>query len=344
MASGSENVDQSPVPDFQTQVTSFLQSLRADMQSMSTEMQSISGRLSKIEERADEDESETQASAPEGPAQRAFTDCSTPKESSSMSWADTMEREDPIEGSSMDIDGEGEEHDARGMRLFSLVERTESLIRPHFSAPLSNSARRSIVERSGKPILACASAPYLDKVLKVRLPAPVRTRDNELAKYQAQTLDALAPIAKILNDCCSGQQDLPDSVVEHLLSSVRLLGNVSSHYNRQRRSLVLQCLNPGIADMAEEDKLFSDAGIRLFGEGFSKKAKERDDELKTFSKIDQRRAPNGGHSAAATSSSSFPRAKHHSGKFRRPYTSGRGKPRFGPYHSSASSRKDESRK
>ena len=94
--------------------------------------------------------------------------------------------------------------------------------------------------------------------------------------------------------------------MEHLLSSVRLLGNVSSQFNRQRRSLIQQCLNPGLADMPEEDQLFCDPGIRLFGEGFSKKAKERDDELKAFSKVDQRRAPSSGSSASW--SSSFPRA------------------------------------
>ena len=197
------------------------------------------------------------------------------------------------------------------------------------------------MDRSGKPNLACASAPYLDKVLKSRLPAPVKSRDNELARYQALTLDVLAPIARIINDSCSGQFDLPDIVMEHLLLSIRLLGNVSSQFNRQRTSLILQCLNPGIADMAEEDQLFCDARIRLFGEGFSKKAKERDDELKAFSKVDQRRAPSSGPSSA---SSSFPRAKHHGGKHRRFNASTRGKPRYGPYQQSASSRKDESRK
>ena len=40
-----------------------------------------------------------------------------------------------------------------------------------------------------------------------------------------------------------------------------------------------------------------------------------DDELKAFSKVDQRRAPSSGSSSS--SSSSFPRAKHHGGKHRR---------------------------
>ena len=32
--------------------------------------------------------------------------------------------------------------------------------------------------------------------------------------------------------------------------------------------------------MADEDEIFQDAGRKLFGEGFTKKAKKRDDELK----------------------------------------------------------------
>ena len=74
----------------------------------------------------------------QGLAQRACTHRinSTPKESSSLSWAETMEKEDPIEGpSSLGMEVDGEEHDARGMRLFNLTDRTESLIRPHFSGP-----------------------------------------------------------------------------------------------------------------------------------------------------------------------------------------------------------------
>ena len=34
--------------------------------------------------------------------------------------------------------------------------------------------------------------------------------------------------------------------------------------------------------MADEDEIFQDAERKLFGEGFTKKAKERDDELKSL--------------------------------------------------------------
>ena len=37
--------------------------------------------------------------------------------------------------------------------------------------------------------------------------------------------------------------------------------------------------------MADEDEIFQDAGRKLFGEGFTKKAKERDDELKSLAAL-----------------------------------------------------------
>ena len=45
--------------------------------------------------------------------------------------------------------------------------------------------------------------------------------------------------------------------------------------------------------MADEDEIFQDAGRKLFVEGFTKKAKERDDELKSLAAPagDRRKAP-----------------------------------------------------
>ena len=37
--------------------------------------------------------------------------------------------------------------------------------------------------------------------------------------------------------------------------------------------------------MVEEDSIFKDAGLRLFGEGFSKKAKKRDDEMRALDEV-----------------------------------------------------------
>ena len=79
----------------------------------------------------------------------------------------------------------------------------------------------------------------------------------------------------------SGQLSAAD-YLEMVRTSARLLGNLSAFCSRLRRSSVLQSVNSRIVDMADEDEIFQDAGRKLFGEGFTKKAKVRDDELKSL--------------------------------------------------------------
>ena len=91
----------------------------------------------------------------------------------------------------------GEEPSTGGMKLFTLADKAEAFIRPACLSSLPNSTRRQLVEHFGKPSLPCTSAPYLDKVLRPRLPAPVRARDNELAKIQAMSLDGMFPLCRL---------------------------------------------------------------------------------------------------------------------------------------------------
>ena len=136
----------------------------------------------------------------------------------------------------------------------------------------------------------------------------------------------------------SGQLSAAD-YLEMVRTSARLLGNLSAFCSRLRRSSVLQSVNSRIVDMADEDEIFQDAGRKLFGEGFTKKAKERDDELKSLAAQlvgDRRKAP--------TSRPFFPRQSSHNGKHRQGFKANRGKPRFGPYHHTPASKKDDSRR
>ena len=347
----SLNVSQSQTSEPLEQIMSCLQTLSSNMQSMSTEVRSISSRLERVEERQEE-ESETSNPVSAGPARRASTDpsFSTPLESrvsSGLSWAETMEQEETSnpDGSMEVEEAAGEEPSTGGIKLFTLADKAEAFIRPACLSPLPNSTRRQLVERFGKPSLPCTSAPYLDKVLRPRLPAPVRARDNELAKIQAMSLDGMFPLCRLLNDAHSGELHLPEIALDAVQTSIRLLGSVTAHCNRLRRTSALQSLNPGIVDMAEEDAIFKDAGLRLFGEGFSEKAKKRDDELRALDKVSgnssggKRRAQNAGSQA-----SFFPRAKTQNGKHRHFSGSGRGRPRYGPYPQATSSKKDRTPK
>ena len=159
------------------------------------------------------------------------------------------------------------------------------------------------------------------------------------------SLDGMFPLCRLLNDAHSGELHLPEIALDAVQTSIRLLGSVTAHCNRLRRTSALQSLNPGIVDKAEEDAIFKDAGLRLFGEGFSEKAKKRDDELRALDKVSgnssggKRRAQNAGSQA-----SFFPRAKTQNGKHRHFSGSGRGRPRYGPYPQATSSKKDRTPK
>ena len=81
---------------------------------------------------------------------------------------------------------------------------------------------------------------------------------------------------KVMNSACE--------ILEAVQSAVKLLGNFSA-CNRERRQIALSSLNPRIADMAEDDSIFTEVRQNLFGEGFYKKAKEHDDEMRVLNSV-----------------------------------------------------------
>ena len=262
MASDSKSPDVIQSSPFEMQVMACLKELKTDMQSMSD-------RLERVEDSA-------------GPARRAQMDHVTfPRQSPAKSWGKRMEEEDPIENSLMEVNED--DIDAKGIRLFPVSDWTESFLRPIFS-PFANPARRQLRDRYGLPNVPCTAFPHLDKVLKPMLPAPTKTRDTELARVQSLALDAFGPLVRIVEDAQNGQLTA-ERTVEAVQTSLRLLGNLSANCNRMRRTTALKSLNPRIVDMADEDSLYCDAGLNLFGDGFCRKVKERDEELKALNHL-----------------------------------------------------------
>ena len=208
----------------------------------------------------------------------------------SLSWADRMEEHDSmLEAMQLDRDvapsEDGEsEHDAKGTKLFPTSERTESFLRQPFSTPLVNATRRQLRDKFGAPNQAFTTSPHLDKVLKARVSPATKAKDKDLAKLQALALDAVGPLTRIVEDACDGTLTAKDNL-DAVQTALKFLGNFAAHYNRARRIAVLQNLNTRIVDMAEEDGLYRDAGLSLFGEGFCRKAKERDDEMKALNSM-----------------------------------------------------------
>ena len=65
---------------------------------------------------------------------------------------------------------------------------------------------------------------------------------------------------------------------------------LQSHLGRPEK-YVLGDLNPRLTDMADEDEQYREAPPNLFGDGFAKKAKERDKELKALQKATSHSRP-----------------------------------------------------
>lgn len=307
-------------------VITVLHELRRDMQSMSARLEKVEGeeRSSSAPSQSTPRERRTAQSATQSAAGSHGHELDF---AHSSSWAERMEEQDEIL-QSMDASTfeEGDDElDAAGTKLFSTGERTESFLRQSFSAPVANSVRRQVKDRFGAPNLQFTASPHLDKVLRSRVPAAVKARDKELARLQALGLDAVGPLTRIVEDACEGRLTASDNM-DAVQTALRLLGNFAAQCNRTRRTAVLTALNPRIVDMAEEDTLYHDAGINLFGDGFCRKAKERDDEMRALNNMSATGARR--ETGKTTKSSFFPRTDRRGGR-QQPYPSNsRGKPRF----------------
>ncbi len=175
---------------------------------------------------------------------------------------------------------EGEDDTSnKGTKLFKVSDKTAKFLTSAVTTATPNATRRQWKDKFGAPNTTATTCPSMDKVLKSRLFAGTKSQDRQLAKHQALMLDAVGPMIKILEEAASGQLT-PKLVVEAAQSALKFLGNAHSHANRERRRDALGNMNPRLTDMAEDDRIFKYAGTSLFGEGFSKKAKERDEELK----------------------------------------------------------------
>ena len=83
--------------------------------------------------------------------------------------------------------------------------------------------------------------------------------------------DAMRPFAYIVEAAAKGKLNQENTVV-----AVQTAPRLKFSDDLMSNS------NPNLTDMAEEDKRFVEAAPNIFGDGFSEKAKERDDKLKVL--------------------------------------------------------------
>ena len=147
----------------------------------------------------------------------------------------------------------------------------ESFLKQHFAERADNPTRRQWRERRGVPRLSSIACPKVDKILKQNLSSQTKARDRQLSKSQALVLDAVGPLAFVL-DSAASESLTQDSTVEAVQTALKLLGNASCHLATERRKNVLANLNPTLKELVEkEDKLYMEVAPNLFGDGFSKK-------------------------------------------------------------------------
>ena len=232
-----------------------------------TDMQSMNGRIATLEQ--GQGSRETQPLRSPEPSER---------------WADHVEgvnvpmyTEPHYDDQEDDDDKENEA--TQGTKLFAVSSETEAFLKQHFSERADNQTRRQWRERRGAPRMQSTACPKVDKILKQNLSSQTKTRDRQLSKSQALVLDAVGPLAFVLESAARGSLT-QESTVEAVRTALRLLGNASCHLATERRRNVLADLNPNLKEMAEG--IYKEAAPNLFGDGFAKKAKERDDELKVL--------------------------------------------------------------
>ena len=165
---------------------------------------------------------------------------------------------------------------------FKVSSDTLEFFREKFTTTTSNEVRRQWRSRFGHPKVDVASAPIMDKMVKSRLHPATKSRDKALSKQQALLLDAVGPLTYVLEE--AGKETLTvQATVEACQQALAFIGNANMHLNRERRRNAILCMNRDLAEMAEDDDTFKTSAPQLFGDGFSRKAKERSEELKCLS-------------------------------------------------------------
>ena len=126
--------------------------------------------------------------------------------------------------------------------------------------------------------------PKLDTTLKSKLPKQSKDADRLMAKAQALLLDAVGPLAHILE-----QPDVPQNITEVVTQSLKFLGNASATISNERCRRAGAFFNEDLKCLIEEEKKFKDAAPLLFGSNFLTTAKDHAESVKALDKLSSRR-------------------------------------------------------
>ena len=133
---------------------------------------------------------------------------------------------------------------------------------------MTNQDRILLKKEYGVPKNEQTRCPKMDPIMNRRISANVKSKDTEISKLQAQNLDAVGPLAYLLELCSKDNPTIGLSDVKKAVKSVlRLVGNASCHAPRLRRKNVLVDMNNDLTDYADNDYNFKDAAPPIVWKG-----------------------------------------------------------------------------
>jgi hypothetical protein len=115
-----------------------------------------------------------------------------------------------------DPDGEAPECS----HLTKVSDATANLLKTSFTTPVSNTTRREWKRLHLVPDVDNTKCPKLDPVVKAEVRGQTKSADAELARIQTLVLDAVGPLATVLEDLTA-----PEGLTESVKLAVHYLGN-----------------------------------------------------------------------------------------------------------------------
>ena len=152
---------------------------------------------------------------------------------------------------------------------------------------MPNEDRKKRVVKVGIPDCDQIRCPKLDGVLKAVLPKDAIKADGYLSRLQQFWLDAVAPLAALLESAEAGDLT-PEKAVSATQTALYLMGNAHQQMAQERRKKLILKLNPSLKFMAEDNKSFvSSAPMKEF----AKQATTTVDQVKAMKKLRKRVFP-----------------------------------------------------
>ena len=199
------------------------------------------------------------------------------------SWADRMD-DDPDERPSYNeslpfLDSDDEEDDGK---LRDVSEKTHAFLTKKCTRCVPNETRLRTRGRFPLPRVPATRTPQLDPFIKTEMSAAAKQSDRELARIQTFILDAITPLAAIIDGANSGKPLSEGDTLLAASTAAELLGNANARMSRLRREKAVGSLNKTLLPLAQDDDVFAEATPKLFGAEFAKRSKEHIDQVKAL--------------------------------------------------------------